>query len=135
MKALASVLFCACLASTAIGEPAVPRSELRAVVPDELKELFKGPAEPGPSSASDLPIAADQPVVSMKPFIVTAHSGIRDLPVIFQQQEQTFMRRRLWLQNGRVVDLGVGKVFKAELELNFRLHGSGADLFRISISW
>jgi hypothetical protein len=34
-----------------------------------------------------------------------------------------------------VVDLGVGKVFKAELELNFRLHGSGADLFRISISW
>jgi hypothetical protein len=135
MKTLPSVLLYVCIATTAFAESLVPESSVRTVVPEELRNLFKYPSEPGPSSASDLPIAADQPVVRMKPFIVPAYRELRTLPVIFQQQERLFKEMKFWLKNGGVLSLHAGKVFTADLQLNFRVHGNGADLFRISISW
>jgi hypothetical protein len=135
MRTLPSILFFACLASTAPAESPVPRSAVRAAVPEEFKDQFKPTSEPDTSLASSLPISADQPIVRMNPFIVPAYRELRELPAIFQQQEQSFKARKMWLLNGGVVVLRAGKVFKVELDLNCRVHGNGADLFRISISW
>jgi hypothetical protein len=135
MKALPAVLFYVCIATTVLAESPVLVSSVRTVVPEELRNQFKDPAEPGPGPAADLPIAADQPVVRMSPFIVPAYRELRALPVIFQQQERSFKEQKFWWKNGGVLSLHAGKVFTAELQLNFRVHGNGADLFRISISW
>ena len=135
MKALPSVLFCACVASTALAESPAPRSAVRTVIPEELKNQYQPTAEPGTSAAPALPISADEPVVRMNPFIVPAYRELRALPAIFQQQERLFKEKKFWLKNGGVLSLHAGKVFTAALELNFRVHGNGADLFRFSISW
>ena len=135
MKALASAMFFACFASTVLAESPVRQSSVRTVVPEELRNHFKDTSELGPSAASALPICADQPVVRMKPFIVPAYRELRALPAIFQQQERLFKEKKFWLKNGGVLSLHAGKVFTAALELNFRVHGNGADLFRFSISW
>ena len=135
MKVLPSILFCACVATTAFAESPAPRSAVRTVIPEELKNQYQDTSAPGPSSESDLPIVADQPVVRMNPFIVPAYRELRALPAVFQQQERSFKERKFWLKNGGVLSLHAGKAFTAELQLNFRVHGNGADLFRIRISW
>ena len=135
MKALPSILIFAGLACTAFADaPAIPLST-RNLLSEGLQNQFKFTLETDTSSASALPVSTDEPVVSMEPFIVAAHTENRALTAMFQQQDRAFKEKKFSLKNGGVFFERKGKVFTSELKLKIGPYKHGIELFRMSISW
>ena len=135
MKALPSLFFLACFASAALADSPVIPLPTRTVLLGGPNNQFKVTLEPDTGSAPAAPKPADEPIVRMKPFLVTADAEYRALAAIFQQQERAIKEKKFSWRNGGVLFERKGKVFTSTLRIQFIPNRHGADLIRFSLSW
>ena len=123
------------LASAVAGEPAAPRSPVRAALADGLTSQYhyRGDAEPAVTPAPAAAVGA--PVVRMAPVVVVGPARFRDLDAAIQGQLRAFKAAESWSESPTTLFRGKGLLPKVEIRVAPHDRDNAFDFIRVGFSW
>jgi len=130
-----ALLFVACVASAAAGEPAAPRSAVRAALADGLTSRFHYSASADPAAPPAPAAAAGAPVVRMAPVVVVGPARFRELDAALKGQLRAFQAAESWSESPTTLFRGKGLLPKVEIRVTPHDRDNAFDFIRVGFSW